>query len=118
MKNKAEVKVRPQGLPEFANDDFFYRKLAIEMVEKMPIEELQKLMKFNKIVSKEDGSVKYEAECELSDTETMAKFCPYCGKLTPQVDNVNVRRTNIKGIKLQEFEKPIIGFFETKREEK
>lgn len=49
MKNRLEVKIRPEILKENQiNDEYIYRDLAVRMVKEMPIDELHKLIEFTK----------------------------------------------------------------------
>lgn len=50
MKNRLEVKIRPELLKDTQIDDeYLYRDLAMRMVKEMPIDELHKLMSLSKV---------------------------------------------------------------------
>ena len=51
MKNRLEVKIRPEILKDTQiNDEYIYRDLAMRMVKEMPIDELHKLIELHYIL--------------------------------------------------------------------
>ena len=59
MKNRLEVKIRPELLKDTQIDDeYLYRDLAMRMVKEMPIDELHKLMILSKVDPNTDHSKK------------------------------------------------------------
>lgn len=50
MRNRAEIKVMPEFIENIKlNDEYFFRELARKIVSEMPLAELHKLIRLNKI---------------------------------------------------------------------
>jgi len=48
MLNRTQLKINPEEI-EGLDDDYLFRRLAVKMVEEIPMNELHKLMKFTKL---------------------------------------------------------------------
>jgi len=68
MKNRCEVKVRPELLENtHITDEYLFREIARKMVTDMPIKELHKLIKLRKINPFSNESVEAFYNDNLSD---------------------------------------------------
>jgi len=63
MLNRTQLKINPEEV-EGLGDNYLFRRLAVKMVEEIPMKELHKLMKFTKI-----DPHKFDVHTKLSDKE-------------------------------------------------